>query len=102
MIIKLKDFFEKSLNGVYIISGMRNNKPYYKNNNGVCIVYHEEYGPYSFSPGYYIIKNYKTHNSIPIEKPFYKMDGYNIPVGKWGSLLSKGSINGSFGSIEQL
>ena len=47
------------------------------------VEYKTQYGPYSFSGAYYIIKIFEVEGSVPIEKPLYRNNGTDASVGTW-------------------
>ena len=99
--IDVAGFGDTEVNGRYFYQGDRNGYPYYRKNANVFMRYCESYGPYCFTPAYYIEKIYRVPGAVPIIAGVYRVLGNDPASPNWTSLVGSETVEAGTGGADE-
>jgi hypothetical protein len=99
--VLLSGFGDNNANGLYSQNGNHDGFPYYEQDSGdYIIIYRLEYGPHSYSTGYWIEKTVTTNGSIKFYTPKYKAtDTTDVETATWTSVVENTSGEETVGTL---
>jgi hypothetical protein len=97
--VTVANFGDSAANGTYTLEATFNGYPFYRKNAYYYMAYHEQYGPYSFTPSYYIFKSTQLEGSIRINRPEYKVEGTDATASGWINMMSQSSGETDVGTV---
>lgn len=92
-------FGDADINGTYVEDGTFDGYAFYKNGTTSILGYYSEFGPYSFTGSYYIVKTEQMEGSIPIYTPKYKVISTDPTSSGWISMVSQSSGENTVGTV---
>jgi hypothetical protein len=98
--LTVASFGNPVVNGAYTSSGSKDGQlRYVKDSDSTMVIeYRTEYGPYSFTASYYMIKTDQIEGAIPIEDPVFKVVGSDPTASGWVTMQDQ-SVGSSYNSV---